>query len=62
MDRVTPKKFEENLEKNIEIIIRKVNNNSYHFTRYKQLLFTKGEGVKFLVSKKKSDSGKKSNM
>lgn len=42
MDRVTPKKFEENLEENIEIIIRKVNNNSYHFTRYKQLLFTKG--------------------
>lgn len=41
MDRITPRKFEENLEDNIQIIIRKVNNNSYHFTRYKQLLFVK---------------------
>ena len=41
MDRITPKKFEENLEDNIEIVIRKVNNDSYHFTRYKQLLFVK---------------------
>ncbi len=41
MDRITPKKFEENLEDNIEIVIRKVNNDSYYFTRYKQLLFVK---------------------
>lgn len=41
MDRITPRKFEENLEDNIEIVIRKVNNDSYHFTRYKQLLFVK---------------------
>ena len=42
MDKVSPKKFEESLYDNIEIIVRKVMNGSYHFTRYKQLLFTKG--------------------
>ena len=42
MDKVSPKKFEETLDENIEIIVRKVMNGSYHFTRYKQLLFTKG--------------------
>lgn len=42
MDKITPKKFEEELQENIEIIIRKTENGTYHFTRYKQLLFTKG--------------------
>lgn len=42
LDKVSPKKFEEDLDENVEIIIRKVMNGSYHFTRYKQLLFTKG--------------------
>lgn len=42
LDKVSPRKFEETLEENIEIIIRKSMNGSYHFTRYKQLLFTKG--------------------
>ena len=42
MDKITPKKFEEEIEQNIEIILRKVSNSTYHFTRYKQLLFTKG--------------------
>lgn len=42
LDKVTPHKFEETLDENVEIIIRKVMNGSYHFTRYKQLLFTKG--------------------
>lgn len=42
MDKVSPKKFEDTLDENIEIIVRKVMNGSYHFTRYKQLLFTKG--------------------
>ena len=42
LDKVSPKKFEEALDENVEIIIRKVMNGSYHFTRYKQLLFTKG--------------------
>ena len=41
MDRITSKKFEEDLDDNIEIVVRKVNNNSYHFTRYRQLLFVK---------------------
>lgn len=42
LDKVSPQKFEQNLNENIEIIVRKVMNGSYHFTRYKQLLFTKG--------------------
>lgn len=42
LDKVSPRKFEQNLDENIEIIIRKSMNGSYHFTRYKQLLFTKG--------------------
>lgn len=42
MDRVTPLKFEEQLEENIEVIVRKIQNDTYHFTRYKELLFTKG--------------------
>lgn len=42
MDKVTPKKFEEKLQQNIGIILRKTENGTYHFTRYRQLLFTKG--------------------
>ena len=42
LDKVSPQKFEQILNENIEIIVRKVMNGSYHFTRYKQLLFTKG--------------------
>lgn len=42
LDKVSPKKFEETLDENVEVIIRKVRNGSYQFTRYKQLLFTKG--------------------
>lgn len=42
LDKVSPQKFEQNLNENIEIIVQKVMNGSYHFTRYKQLLFTKG--------------------
>ena len=42
LDKVSPRKFEQNLDENIEIIIRKSMNGSYHFTRYKLLLFTKG--------------------
>ena len=37
LDKVSPRKFEQNLDENIEIIIRKSMNDSYHFTRYKQL-------------------------
>lgn len=42
LDKVSPQKFEDTLEENIDIIIRKTGNASYKFTRYKQLLFTKG--------------------
>ena len=42
LDKISPKKFEEELEENIDIIIRKANNGTYKFTRYKQLLFNKG--------------------
>lgn len=41
LDRITPKNFEKDLDANIEVIIKKANNDSYHFTRYKQLLFVK---------------------
>ena len=43
-DMVSTTKFSENLDDNIEIILRKVNNEKYHFTRYNKLLFSKGEG------------------
>ena len=42
LDKISPKKFEEELEENIEISIQKVNNGTYKFTRYKQILFNKG--------------------
>lgn len=42
LDKITPKKFKEELPNNIEIIIKKANNGTYNFTRYKQLLFSKG--------------------
>lgn len=42
LDKVSPKKFEDTLNENIAVIIRKTMNGSYCFTRYKQLLFTKG--------------------
>ena len=42
LDKISPMKFDKELEENIDIIIRKVNNGTYKFTRYKQLLFNKG--------------------
>lgn len=42
LDKVSPQKFEDSLDENIDVIIRKTGNSSYKFTRYKQLLFTKG--------------------
>ena len=42
LDKITVKKFEKELDENIDIILRKVNNQTYKFTRYKQLLFLKG--------------------
>ena len=42
LDKITSKKFEENLDGNINIILKKLSDKSYRFTRYKQLLFLKG--------------------
>ena len=42
LDKISIQKFEGDLDENIAIILRKVNNNTYKFTRYKQLLFIKG--------------------
>lgn len=42
LDKVSPRKFEDTLNENIAVIIRKTMNGSYCFTRYKLLLFTKG--------------------
>ena len=43
LDKITVSKFEKNIDDEIEIINRKVLNGTYHFTRYKQVLFSKGE-------------------
>lgn len=43
LDRVSIYKFESQLDENIRIINKKVFSNSYKFTRYKQLLISKGE-------------------
>lgn len=42
LDKISPKKFDNELTQNIDIIFKKVNNGTYKFTRYKQKLFTKG--------------------
>lgn len=44
LDRINRKHFEKNLEENINIIHKKVLNNSYEFTNYKQKLISKGAG------------------
>lgn len=42
LDKVTIYKFEENIESELDIVERKVKDGSYSFTRYKQVLFSKG--------------------
>lgn len=42
LDKVTNEKFEEKLGEEIDIILRKVNDGSYSFSRYRMLLFLKG--------------------
>lgn len=44
LDKVTVFGFEKNVEQEIGIIQRKVKNGTYHFTRYRQVLFSKGAG------------------
>lgn len=42
LDKITPKNFERDLDNNISLILRKVFDGTYSFTRYRQLLFLKG--------------------
>lgn len=42
LDKVTNEKFEEKLGEELDIILRKANDGSYSFTRYRMLLFLKG--------------------
>ena len=44
LDYVSIERFEEQLDENIEIIIRKIRNQTYQFTRYKLILVNKGPG------------------
>ena len=43
LDRISNEKFLKNIDENIQIILKKVNNRTYKFTRYKRLLISKGE-------------------
>lgn len=42
LDWVTSKKFREQLDSEIEIILRKTNDSTYHFTHYREVLLSKG--------------------
>ena len=42
LDWITPEKFSEQIDDEISIILRKTNNCRYHFTRYRELLISKG--------------------
>ena len=44
MDRITQNVFEENLDNNLEVIFRKVKAGTYRFTRYREMLISKGKG------------------
>lgn len=44
MDRITPKVFEDKLDDNIQVISRKVLSGTYKFTRYREVLISKGRG------------------
>lgn len=44
MDRITPQAFEERLDKHIQVISQKVLSGTYRFTRYREVLISKGRG------------------
>ena len=44
IDWVTTEKLEQNLSQEIGIILRKCASSSYHFTRYREMLISKGAG------------------
>ena len=42
LDKTTAAAFEENFKGEVDIIERKINNSTYHFTTYRQMLISKG--------------------
>ena len=44
MDRITPNAFEDKLDENVQLISRKVLSGQYKFTRYREVLISKGRG------------------
>ena len=44
IDWITTEKFERNLSQEIDLILHKCASSSYHFTRYKEMLISKGAG------------------
>ena len=44
LDKITLITFKKNLDSNIDLILKKAENKTYKFTRYRQILFSKGEG------------------
>lgn len=46
LDKIGGSKFEESLDENIEVILRKARNCTYRFTSYRQKLFSKGKDSK----------------
>lgn len=44
LDRITPLRFADDIDREIAIVLRKVGNSSYQFTPYRLLLSSKGKG------------------
>lgn len=44
MDRTTPQAFEDKLDENVQLISQKVLSGKYRFTRYREVLISKGRG------------------
>ncbi len=42
LDKITPSAFYKDIESNVESILKRAQNKTYKFTRYKQILFSKG--------------------
>lgn len=42
LDKITAAAFEQNFKDEVDIIKRKINNSTYHFTPYRQILISKG--------------------
>lgn len=44
LDKITLITFKKNLDSNIDLILKKSENKTYKFTKYRQILFSKGKG------------------